>query len=148
MTIRITSIAKLEKELQKFKYGSFHYNVENKLLFLIGMAGSKEYSLSAHPDPAREAVKENQDRFDQFIDECCVTENERSRVAPKDLYAIYRTWSIESGYRTMAKNRVFAEMTKRFGEKKIIQGYFYFFGVRLYDSLYQKLHVRSDYSNR
>lgn len=84
---------------------------------------------------ATKEYQESQDIFGHFIKECCLTGESAYKEKPKDIYDKYKIWCMEVGHKCMAKNRVNNDLTERFGEKKKIDGYHYFRGIHLLDSL-------------
>ena len=57
------------------------------------------------------------------------------KESPKKIYEKYKFWCDDVGHRPMAKNRVYNELTERFGKKIKIDGYHYYTGITLLDPL-------------
>lgn len=116
----------LQKKLKKQAPGILMWLIEGSLLWQAhGLNPPKKILLST------KKYQESQDIFGHFIKECCMVGGVTFREQPKKIYERYKEWCKESGHKAMAKNRVFLEVTERFGEKKKTDGLYYFNGITL-----------------
>jgi putative DNA primase/helicase len=65
----------------------------------------------------KQGYKSEMDTIGQFIDECCVKEEPKSKVKSADLYRAYNAWCIENGNKPKA-NRTFSSAILERGYKR------------------------------
>lgn len=126
-----------EFKADKFLFEKLKKQSSGILAWIVeGFFAYQEYGLMI-PQQIIQSTQEyrrNEDIFGHFVEEQCVVGND-FRESPKKLYERYKKWCLDVGHKPMAKNRVYNDLKQRFGERKKVEGFYYFYGLVLIDEM-------------